>query len=151
MSRSIENAFPRLRGTLWSVTSPADARYNCIAWTVHDPLQWWWPDHDYYWPSDPPFQWSLEAFLIAYRKLGFEVCDSPHQEEETTKIAIFADHDGRPTHGARQLPNGRWTSKLGKEQDIEHELQALEGSLYGDVAVILKRSGEYHNPYSQTR
>ena len=28
---------------------------------------------------------------------------------------------------ARQLESGRWTSKLGSDCDIEHELEALEG------------------------
>lgn len=27
---------------------------------------------------------------------------------------------------ARQLPNGRWTSKLGEVEDIEHDLSDLE-------------------------
>ena len=36
------------------------------------------------------------------------------------KIAIYA-LDGEPTHAARQLDTGRWTSKLGKHEDIEHD------------------------------
>jgi hypothetical protein len=37
------------------------------------------------------------------------------------------------------LVSGRWTSKLGNAEDIEHELRALEGEIYGAVALILKR------------
>ncbi len=40
---------------------------------------------------------------------------------------------------ARQVESGLWTSKLGSLEDIEHSLEALEGSVYGAVAVLLKR------------
>ena len=46
---------------------------------------------------------------------------------------------GIPTHAARQLRSGRWTSKLGQAEDIEHELRALEGAIHGAVVLILKR------------
>jgi hypothetical protein len=55
------------------------------------------------------------------------------------KVALFADPAGIPTHAARQLASGQWTSKLGQAEDIEHELRALEGEIYGVVALILKR------------
>jgi hypothetical protein len=48
--------------------------------------------------------------------------------------------DDEETHAARSLPNGRWTSKLGNGEDIEHiTLAVLEGDLYGKVRVFLKR------------
>lgn len=60
-------------------------------------------------------------------------------EQGYEKVALYVDHDGKPTHAARQLPTGRWTSKLGKIEDIEHELEGIAGSVYGSVAKILKR------------
>ena len=55
------------------------------------------------------------------------------------KVAIYAI-GGRTKHMARQLPSGAWTSKLGDLEDIEHEsLSALEGSDYGNVAMIMAR------------
>jgi len=54
------------------------------------------------------------------------------------KIAIFAQ-GGKPTHMARQLENGRWTSKMGQSEDIEHALRDLEGVLYGEVALFMGR------------
>lgn len=51
----------------------------------------------------------------------------------------FADADSIPTHAARQLPNGRWTSKLGFLEDIEHDLHDVAGEAYGTVVVLLKR------------
>ncbi len=50
--------------------------------------------------------------------------------------------DGELTRAARQLPNGKWTSKLGRWQDIEHELDGLVGEMYGTVKQILKRAIE---------
>lgn len=52
---------------------------------------------------------------------------------------LFADLAGMPTHAARQLHSGAWTSKLGNAEDIEHELHALEGEIYGTVVVIMNR------------
>ncbi|TAF36353.1 MAG: hypothetical protein EAZ69_10585 [Oscillatoriales cyanobacterium] len=50
------------------------------------------------------------------------------------------DSNGIPTHAARQLANGKWTSKLGWLEDIEHELDGLTGDRYGVVGQILKRA-----------
>jgi len=45
------------------------------------------------------------------------------------------------THAARQLPNGKWTSKLGKGEDIEHDNpDDVAGGLYGEVFEIMKRA-----------
>jgi hypothetical protein len=55
------------------------------------------------------------------------------------KVALIVDARGVPTHAARQLPTGRWTSNLGAWEDIEHELHALEGHAYGIVALLLTR------------
>ncbi|MCG8587287.1 MAG: hypothetical protein MI757_21490 [Pirellulales bacterium] len=44
------------------------------------------------------------------------------------------------THAARQLPDGRWTSKLGKAEDIEHDsANDVAGGLYGEVVEFMKR------------
>jgi hypothetical protein len=37
------------------------------------------------------------------------------------------------------LANGRWTNKLGKAEDIEHELRDLEGDFYGTVVLVMQR------------
>jgi hypothetical protein len=54
------------------------------------------------------------------------------------KVALYATDEG-PAHAARQLSNGRWTSKLGRDEDIEHELEGLAGSHYGAVVQFLQR------------
>lgn len=56
------------------------------------------------------------------------------------KVALYVDNAGIPTHMARQLPNGEWTSKLGQLEDISHnDLDALEGTQYGRLYCILAR------------
>lgn len=54
-------------------------------------------------------------------------------------ITVRAHYNGTPTHAARQLENGKWTSKLGQLEDIEHELDGLVGDKYGIVVTILRR------------
>jgi hypothetical protein len=54
------------------------------------------------------------------------------------KIALYA-LAGLPKHAARQLPNGRWTSKLGELEDVEHLVDGLVGTWYGGVIQVLKR------------
>jgi len=125
-----------------SITSCATPEYNCVAWAAWETDRWWWPDDagSYYWPSSAPREETLEAFEVAYSTLGYRKCDNRDLEAGSEKIAIFVDASGTPTHAARQLPNGRWTSKCGSLEDIEHELEGLMGTPYGEVGMVLKRS-----------
>jgi hypothetical protein len=50
-----------------------------------------------------------------------------------------APPDGTPTQIAKQLDSGRWSSKRGQLQDIQHRLEDLAGILSGRVAPLLKR------------
>lgn len=66
-------------------------------------------------------------------------------EEGYEKVALFARHDdeGRiaPTHAAKQLADGRWTSKLGALEDIEHmEPEDVNGPLYGTPIRFMRRA-----------
>ncbi len=83
-------AFPRLTESSHRSTSPADVRYNCIAWA------------------------AMEVALYGF---GFFY-----------------------THAVRQLANGKWTSKLGKAEDIEHDSpDDIAGGLYGEVVQFMRR------------
>lgn len=139
----IEGIFPDIAGGGYSITSPATPEYNCIAWAATDTKAWWWPDinNQYYWPADIPREETLEAFIKAYETLGYETCKSGGYEEEFEKIAIYLNASNKPTHAARQLGSGRWTSKLGTLEDIEHvTLDGLYGSSYGVAAVFMRRA-----------
>ena len=136
----LERMFPNLAQSGYRVTSPATRYYNCIAWAADDTEDWWWPAPNAYWPVAAPYEESLDAFVQAFRTLGYELCDNGDLEAECEKIALYADTSGKPKHAARQLVSGKWTSKVGRGVDIEHNtLEALSGDLYGDVVLFLKR------------
>jgi hypothetical protein len=92
----------------------------------------------------------MEAFCAALATLGYAVCEGEEPEPRFEKIALFASAEGRPTHAARQLPDGRWTSKLGRMEDIAHSLHDLEGTIYGSVVRIVKRALIEQTPSSGT-
>jgi hypothetical protein len=141
----IEDVFPQLRGTEWRLTSPAETRYNCIAWAAGDTTQWWWPRdaaEGYYWPAGIERAETLAAFVAAYSLLGYVPCSTPELEAGYEKVALFTTPDGTPTHASRQLPNGLWTSKLGNWEDIEHALEDICGTIYGSVALLMRRESK---------
>lgn len=141
MVNRLEALFPKLRGSSYRVTSEPDYRYNCVAWAAGDSRQWWWPgtSPSDYWPAGVVRAESLSAFQEAFASLGYVPCDRADFEAGFERIALFADAHGFPTHAARQLPNGRWTSKLGELEDIEHSLDDLTGVEYGSVVQIMRR------------
>lgn len=134
------SVFPRLAPDNNEITSPSTPRYNCIAWAAGDAERCWWPDADgvAYWPGGVPRAETVEAFVDAFRTLGYGPCDDGELEPGHEKVALFA-HLGLPTHAARQLPDGRWSSKLGRSVDIAHALDALDGPLYGAAVLFLRR------------
>jgi hypothetical protein len=141
----LARAFPRLTRTNSRPTSPKNAEYNCIAWAADDMSRPWWPDKNGigYWPIGVPREATLEAFVAAYETIGYVPCDNGDLEETVEKIAIYADADGCPTHAARQLKTGKWTSKLGSSAtiDIEHDSpHDIAGNVYGQVVTFLKRA-----------
>jgi len=141
MTSGIAQFFPQLDQDLFRITSPPDPRYNCIAWALGNTDAWWWPGDPERtcWPEGVPRVATLEAFRLAFVQWGFEVCSDEKQEEGFDKIAMYADQQGIPKHAARQVNRARWSSKLGRQEDIEHGLRDLEGALYGSLAMVLKR------------
>jgi len=136
----LETAFPGLVGSPYSVTSPIAREYNCIAWAAGRDDVWMWPDPGgfSYWPDGVPREVSVEAIVRAFELLGYTMSSSMDFEEGVEKVAIFT-RDGKPTHAARQLPDGHWTSKCGKNIEISHLLRDLEGDHYGEICRILAR------------
>ena len=138
----IESCFPQLSAQGYKITSPATPSYNCIAWAAGDDTNWWEPDpfSIYYWPSNVPRQYTLESYIKLFNKQDYEKCQDSNLEIGYDKVAIYIDSQGAPTHAARQLNTGHWTSKLGSNKDIEHNtVDGLVSNGYGIVAVILKR------------
>ena len=137
------NSLPSLCSNNHRITSPAKNRYNCVAWAAGSETKWWWPENKGYWPEGAPRAVTLDAFLSAFATLGYEKCEAGSLEEGYEKISIFAqDHVGRlrPTHAAKQLRNGWWTSKLGPLEDIEHKkVEDVSGPCYGEPVVFMRR------------
>ena len=137
--------FPKLQNDpLFRLTSPADYDYNCIAWAMGINDKWCWPWTTYgnpvFWPSESTEDLSSEAFVKLFETMGYEICQNEDVEENYMKVALFVDDTNSVSHAARQLPDGSWTSKLGPYQDIRHSLHALEGDIYGNVAVIMQKT-----------
>jgi len=131
------------RRRMFVETSPATPCYNCLAWAAGEDNRWWEPDvlGLYYWPPGAPREISLSAFVAAFVSIGYVECEGDELEEGFQKIAIYAHPNGTPTHAARQLSDGRWTSKLGEYIDIEHDTHAdyPMGCNYGTVRIVVRR------------
>jgi hypothetical protein len=126
------------------VTSPLSRRYNCIGWAAGSITQWWWPIGRYYWPPNAPREETVEAFIHAYGTIGYIECENGSLEPGFEKIAIYAVQETggglTPTHAAKQMSNGRWTSKIGPLEDIEHAtLENVNCRIYGEAVAYLKR------------
>ena len=137
----LELEIPNLKQSDYKITSDEDIFYNCIAWAAGDNSRCWWPDKGNcgYWPPDIRRETSLEAFVEAFKTLGYSVCNSADYEVGIEKIALYTKSGGIPTHAARQVYSHRWTSKAGQLEDIEHKLEDIQGSVYGTVAIYMKR------------
>ena len=132
--------FPGLAQTPFEVTSDPTPIYNCIAWAAGDQQSFWWPGHGsgYFWPPSVPRAVTRDAFIRAFGRLRYRVCLSPDLEDGDEKVALY-EFGGEPTHAARLMPDGRWSSKLGQSHDIAHSLDALNGDEYGAPVIFLRR------------
>lgn len=132
-------AFPYLTTQNHRITSPACIDYNCIAWSAGDAVHWWQPG--VYCPIPAQRQeYGIEVLKQLFASLGYEDCGlDTALEPGFEKVALFAQ-SWFYTHAARQLATGKWTSKLGQAEDIEHDTpHDVAGGIYGDVVAIMKR------------
>jgi hypothetical protein len=125
-------------------TSPETNSYNCIAWAAGEDHRWWQPNVPaflgYYWPSDAPSGMHIDCLIGAFQTLGYAPCANGSHEAGMEKVALYAKPDGTWSHAARQLGTGKWTSKLGKLEDIQHDDPAvIEGRTYGAVSCYMSR------------
>ena len=132
----IDRQFPAAVGRHRQTSEP-DVEYNCIAFAAGVIDEWWSHAPGYKWPvTRSPLARSLVA---VFKTLGFRPCDDDAAEPEYDRVALYAKA-GMWTHAARQLPSGRWASKLGIDEDIEHDTpECLCGPDYGEVHCIMRR------------
>lgn len=130
--------FPKLTDDNSRVTSEA-AYYNCIAWAAGRNDTWLEPVPGCEWPDGLEREFTPKVVEKLFANLGFETCDGKEHERGFEKIAIYG-LEGECTHAARQLPDGKWTSKLGLRHDIEHSCpHDLEGEDYGEILCLMKK------------
>jgi hypothetical protein len=140
----IEADIPNLAGTRYSEESEATDAYNCIAFAFGDTQNWWWPikGYGFYWPPGFDFNNSVDTFARLFEVHGYVRCNSSTHEHGYEKVVIYG-RAGRVEHAARQLRSGCWVSKLGEEQDIEHDrVEDVECPLYGSATLFFKRKRE---------
>jgi hypothetical protein len=142
MSKDID--FPNLRAEDWKQTSEIDPVYNCIAYAAGRTDVFWWPDSfapplDDYWPANVSREETIEAFVELYGTFHYEPCSDDSLESGYEKVVIYAIGT-IPTHAAKQLSDGSWTSKLGTYEDIQHrDLECLNGPCYGQPVRFMRR------------
>ena len=140
MNVTLKNEFPNSEKEPFKKTSDISQIYNCIAWAAGDDSKWYEPDPYgmYYWPPEIPRVYSINAYISVFEKIGYIKCDNSDIEIGYEKVAVFSIKRV-PTHAARQLSNGLWTSKLGQNIDVSHTIKAIEEGQYGNVIQFLKR------------
>ncbi|HZK81852.1 MAG TPA: hypothetical protein VFC46_12310 [Humisphaera sp.] len=138
----IDGWFPRLAGFGYDPKSEETAEYNCIAWAVGETHRRWDAAPGYYWPPGLPRDDQIETLVRVFKSSGYELCDELNSEFASLeagvlKIVLYAD-GSEWTHAVRQLPTGRWTSKLGDYEDIEHD--TLDGfeEHYGQPRFLMR-------------
>lgn len=130
-------SFPNLTPTNHTEDSPMTVAYNCHAWAVGYDDRWFSHDGNW-WPDSVPRGKTLRHYRTAYESIGFRVCQGWDYEEGFDKIAIY-ELRGEVKHTARLLSDGKWTSKMGKAQDITHSVDALDGPFYGQITLFMRR------------
>lgn len=110
-----------------------------MAWAAGDTQHWWQPG--IHWPvTTSRDDFGVGALEKAFRSLGDEACPDESLEPSVEKVALYG-FGFFYTHAARQLANGKWTSKLGKAEDIEHDSpDDVAGGLYGEVVQFMRRA-----------
>ncbi|MGH7134730.1 MAG: DUF7689 domain-containing protein [Pirellulales bacterium] len=139
--KELERCIPRLIDTGYELTSPPAPQYNCVAWAADDTTNRWEDVGDqWYWPPAAVIRDGTIASLIeAFQLLGYEVCETSELESGYQKIALYGS-DNAWCHAAKQLPDGRWSSKCGFLDDITHvRLSDVYCEIYGEACCFMKR------------
>jgi hypothetical protein len=94
-----------------------------------------------FWPIQAhPDDYGISVLEEMFKSLGYKDCGMDASlEPGFEKVALFGSSLYH-THAARQLPNGKWTSKLGKAEDIEHDSpDIVAGGVYGELVQVMRR------------
>jgi hypothetical protein len=130
--------FPRL-GEEFEVLAPASVMYNCIGWSLGNTGAWVWPTDG----QQPAYLPNFDALYRYYgfrRVKGLEFRRWPGHDKVVLYAVRKSDGSIQPTHAARQMPDGSWSSKLGSLPLIRHlHPNDIAGPSYGVPYVIYVR------------
>lgn len=144
--QKIESLFPAIKGH-YEIRSKKSTSYNCIAFAAGDNTRNWdgFPIGDDYWPNEAKYGHGIAALAGAFYAIGYRQCEDGDLEEGFERVALYGiDYDSYE-HAARQRPDGRWESKMGKLENIIHlKPEHLEGAEYGKVIVFMNRKRVDH-------
>lgn len=136
-------AFTNMNREGFAKTSEETPEYNCIAWAAGVSDEWW-SDHElsgeqYKWPGTR-MRGHIKGLLKLFEGLGYMECGMDKSiEPGYSKVALYQDGDGLWTHAAKQLQDGRWTTKDGVNADITHAFPECVCPHYGRVHCFMKR------------
>ncbi len=132
------SSFPRL-GDEFEVLAPASPSYNCIAWALGFNDRW-------IWPKSNGEAVTISDFDALFNYYGYKRLPRINLDPVAgyDKLVLYARRtefgDLEPTHCARQLPDGSWSSKLGKLPLIRHlHPDDINGETYGEVSAVYVR------------
>jgi chromosome segregation ATPase len=80
---------------------------------------------------------KLKELIEAFKLEGYAICKDGTHKRGVEKVVIYVKN-GYPTHIARQLESGLWTSKCGLMQDVGHESH-VERDVYGLAHTFMHR------------
>lgn len=90
-------------------------------------------------PGLPLHDFSVNNFVFAYRRLGYDQFECGDVESERVKVVLYGNRP-QGLHAARQLPDSRWASKPGESHDIEHLLaDSLATPVYESAQLLMSR------------
>ena len=136
---NLEAEHPKLKTSGYEITSESTDLYNCVAWAAGSDSIWWSHTPGSYWPASVPRSPEVWALVQVFESLGYAVCDNAEPEPGYEKVAVYVQ-DGEWRHAARQIGDGRWTSKIGQFEDITHPSpEDLADDAYGRVHCMMRR------------
>jgi hypothetical protein len=142
--QKLELEIPALRGgNGYRDTSEETIDYNCLSWALG--INWTRYDPTprcagYYWFPGVPRKWDEPTIKKVFENHNYRVATNYELEPGYEKVVFYRNEAGIPTHFARQLQNGKWTSKIGNLNDIEHDnLDLIAVPRYGKPGLVMKR------------
>ncbi len=139
----LAQAFPRLSREGYEIINKPTETYNCIAYAAKDTSKWWSAFGTRYWPDYATRSERMGSLVEVFAGLGYQQCEDSGLESGYEKVALY-EEQGEWKHAARQMPNGRWRSKMGEGPLIEHRSpESLAGGIYGEPTTCMRRPANH--------